>query len=81
MNNFKSQWTGLIKDICFHAIAAYYVQLRLQYWPAIQNCGCNIGPLFRIAAAKFQDAKFRALPHRAGAIATTTAAIYYLVYT
>jgi hypothetical protein len=31
--------------------------------PVTCNCGRNIGPLFRIAAAKLQDAKFRALPH------------------
>ena len=31
--------------------------------PATRNCGRNIGPLFRIAAAKFPDAKFRELPH------------------
>jgi hypothetical protein len=31
--------------------------------PATCNCGRNIGPLFKIAAAKFQDAKFRALPY------------------
>jgi hypothetical protein len=31
--------------------------------PATRNCSRNIGLLFRIAAAKFQDAKFRALPH------------------
>jgi hypothetical protein len=31
--------------------------------PATHNCGCNIGSLFRIAAAKFQNAKFKALPH------------------
>jgi hypothetical protein len=31
--------------------------------PATRNCGRNIGPLFKIVAAKFQDAKFRALPH------------------
>jgi hypothetical protein len=31
--------------------------------PATRNCGRNIGPLFKIAAAKFQDAKFMALPH------------------
>jgi hypothetical protein len=31
--------------------------------PATCNCGRNIDPLFRIVAAKFQDAKFRALPH------------------
>jgi hypothetical protein len=31
--------------------------------PATRNCGRNISPLFRIAAAKLQDAKFRALPH------------------
>jgi hypothetical protein len=30
---------------------------------ATRNCSRNIGPLFRIAAAKFQNAKFRALPH------------------
>jgi hypothetical protein len=30
--------------------------------PATGNCGRNIGPLFRIAAAKFHGAKFRALP-------------------
>jgi hypothetical protein len=31
--------------------------------PAMRNCGRNISPLFKIAAAKFQDAKFRVLPH------------------
>jgi hypothetical protein len=31
--------------------------------PATRNCGRNIGPLFKIAAVKFQDAKFRTLPH------------------
>jgi hypothetical protein len=31
--------------------------------PATRNCGCNIGPLFRITAVKLQDVKFRALPH------------------
>jgi hypothetical protein len=31
--------------------------------PATRNYGRNIGPLFKIAAAKFQDAKFRTLPH------------------
>jgi hypothetical protein len=31
--------------------------------PATRNCSRNIGLLFRIAAAKFQDAKFRALSH------------------
>jgi len=30
---------------------------------ATRNCGRTIGPLFRIAAAKFHDAKFRELPH------------------
>ena len=45
----------------------------------------NIGPLFRIAASKFQDAKFRALPYSgsgnvAGEIASAAAAIYYLDY-
>jgi hypothetical protein len=30
---------------------------------ATRNCGHNIGPLFKIMAAKFQDAKFRALTH------------------
>jgi hypothetical protein len=30
--------------------------------PATCNCGRNIDPLFRIVAAKLQDAKFRALP-------------------
>jgi hypothetical protein len=31
--------------------------------PATCNCGRNIDPLFRIAAAKLHDTKFRALPH------------------
>jgi hypothetical protein len=31
--------------------------------PAMCNCGRNISPLFKIAAAKFQNAKFRVLPH------------------
>jgi hypothetical protein len=31
--------------------------------PATYNYGRNIGPLFRIVAAKFQNTKFRALPH------------------
>jgi hypothetical protein len=31
--------------------------------PAMRNCGRNIGPLFKIMTAKFQDVKFRALPH------------------
>jgi hypothetical protein len=35
--------------------------------PATRNCGRNIGPLFKIAAAKFQDAKFRVLPHSGSA--------------
>ena len=53
--------------------------------PATRNCGRNIGPLFRIAASKFQDAKFRALPHSgsgnvAGEIASVAATIYYLDY-
>jgi hypothetical protein len=30
---------------------------------ATRNCGRNISPLFKIAAAKFQDAKFKVLPH------------------
>jgi hypothetical protein len=30
---------------------------------ATRNCGRNIGPLFRIAVVKFQDVKFRSLPH------------------
>jgi hypothetical protein len=30
---------------------------------ATRNCGRNIGSLFKITAAKFQDAKLRALPH------------------
>jgi hypothetical protein len=29
---------------------------------ATRNCGRNISPLFKIAAAKFHDAKFKALP-------------------
>jgi hypothetical protein len=29
-------------DICFHAIAACYAQLRPQYRPAIQNCGRKV---------------------------------------
>jgi hypothetical protein len=32
-------------------------------WPATCNCGRNIGPLFRITAAKLQNTKIRALPH------------------
>jgi hypothetical protein len=39
----ESQWAGLIRDICFHAITAYYAQLRPQYRPAIQNYGRNSG--------------------------------------
>jgi hypothetical protein len=31
--------------------------------PATRNCGRNIGLLFKIADAKFQNAKFRTLPH------------------
>jgi hypothetical protein len=44
---YESQWAGLIKDICFHAIAACYAQLQSQYQPAIQNysrkvSGCKV---------------------------------------
>jgi hypothetical protein len=30
--------------------------------PATRNCGRNISPLFKIAATKFHNAKFKALP-------------------
>ncbi|CAD6251374.1 unnamed protein product [Miscanthus lutarioriparius] len=41
--------------------------------PTACNCDRNIAPLFRIAAAKFEAAKFRALPHSG-----PPAAIYYV---